>query len=113
MVIVIAASAGGWLALSGGGSPEPAAAGTGKITAEPSTGPGGSDAPEPRDPEVSVAPGRLANIKPSRVKIDNDSGSDSLVADYGWAISLAIAASLAAFPIVGIYELRGLRLRGE
>ena len=113
MVIVGAASAGGWMALNGGGSPEPAAAGTKKVMGELSIGPGGSDIPEPRGVGVSVPPGRPANMKPSPATIESDSSGDSLVADYGWAISLAIAASLAAVPIAGIYELRDLWLPRE
>jgi hypothetical protein len=113
MVIVVAASAGGWMALNGGGSPEPAAAGAWEIVSEPVGATGVSDQREPRDFVIPVAPSRLANTKPSPATIEYDSSGDSFVADYGWVIALAIGASLAAVPIVGIYELRGLRLRGE
>ena len=113
IVIVVAASAGGWMALNGGGSPEPATVDARGVVVESAIGPGGSDIPEARDLGVSVAPSGPANMKPSPATIGSDSGGDSFVADYGWVIALAIAASLAAGPIVGIYELRDLRLRGE
>ena len=104
MVIVVAALAGGWMALSGGVSPEPAAAGAKNVIGEPST--------DDVDSGVPVPPGRVTSTNSFPATIETDSSSDSF-ADYGWVISLAIAASLAAIPIVGAYELRGVRLRGE
>jgi hypothetical protein len=104
--MVIAVAAGGWMVLTGGGSPE-------LTEAHPQSaiGPGGSDMSEPRVLGMPGIPGRLADEKSSPATTAIDSGSDG--PDWGWTISLAIAVSLAAVPIVGIYELRGLRLRGK
>jgi hypothetical protein len=112
MVIVVAALAGGWMALSDGGSPEPAVADTKQVIGEPSTGAVDSDMAAPPVLGISVPPSRVTDTNFLPATIETDSNSDSF-ADYGWAISLAIAASLAAIPIVGVYELRGVRLRGE
>jgi hypothetical protein len=95
MVIVVGASAGGWMVLSGGSSPEPTVASI-----------------DAADSDMPMPPGLLVNMKPSLVTIENDSSGHSF-ADYGWVISVAIVASLAAIPIVGVYELRGARLLGE
>lgn len=104
--MVIAIGAGGWLTLDGDRSP-----GLTEDGSQSAIGPDGSDMSEPHVLGMLGTPGRLANEKSSPAAIEIDSGSDG--PDYGWVISLAIAVSLAAVPIVGIYELRGLRLRGE
>ena len=106
--MVIAVGAGGWMTLNGDRSP-----GLTEDGSQSAIGPGGSNMSEPHVLGMPGTPGRLANEKSSPAAIEIDSGGDSFVSDYGWVISLTIAVSLAAVPIVGIYELRGLRLRGE
>jgi len=111
--IMIAVSAEGWMALNGGGGPEPAVASSKNVMGEPSIGDGGSDVSEPQIIGTSVRPGQLVNTERLPATIESGS-SGSLGSDFSWVISLVIAASVAAVPVVIFYELvRPLRLEGE
>jgi hypothetical protein len=85
------------------GGPAPSRAGE---SARPAIETGVSGTPSPGVLGAVATPVRRANVKPSPAAVQDASALGPGGTDHDWAIALAIVTPLAAFGLLGVYELQ-------